>query len=337
MPLMAAVTATGGGRPALKGFVNTYSWYWLEPSKGVYNWSLIDADLAALAALSAKYGVDFKLIIKFTFEATANQRLPSVPQPTPYTSGASSYRGMLPDYIIASGNIAVNPGGTGYEAAWWRSEVYTRYNTLIAAAGARYDANPHVEMFMPILETGVAIATLPGDYTPAAAVAAFNSIVAATAAAWPTTVKVFNSNWNPTGTGINDLLSASQNAVANGFGFGGPDILYPPQQAETFGSQILRGAGGSFGSIDYRGTVASAYQEEADYSNWTNETSVGVEAYTYNTLKSTHVLWSDHGTYGNSYGASGDNWSDVVAALQAQSFRIHSACPTNYSGGCNTN
>jgi hypothetical protein len=66
---MAAVTAAGGGAPKMKGFVNTYSWYWLETSEGVYNWSLIDRDLAELAAQSAASGVTFKLIIQLGYES----------------------------------------------------------------------------------------------------------------------------------------------------------------------------------------------------------------------------------------------------------------------------
>jgi hypothetical protein len=343
---MAAVTASGGGPPAMKGFKGMYSWYWTEPSEGVYNWSLIDNDLATLAALSAQYGVDFKLIIEFTLADTGAHAPPSVPQPTPYSSGSSGYRnGMVPDYIIRgiSGlgtDIVLSrsmPEG-GYQAIWWRPAVNARYCALLAAAGARYDSNPHVEMIIPFQEVGIGMNIgMPSDYSSAAAVTGWNNISRTVATSWPQSVKIFNNNWYWTNSQLSDLLAISQYAVSQGFGFGGPDILYSPQQTETNGSMILRGAGGGYGTSDYRGKIPSAYEEQADYGVWINETSAGVETYAYNTLESTHVMWGNHGTYGNSWGASGDNWSDVVAALQAQNFRIHSACPAEYVGGCNKN
>jgi hypothetical protein len=202
-----------------------------------------------------------------------------------------------------------------------------RYIELLNFLGKKYDGNPYVEAIVAIGETGVSVASPPADLNAAAFNTQLKRLVDALVTNWPTTNKVINNNWGATNTDAAALLSVSQYAASKGVGFGGPDILYAPYQ-ETDGSLIHRGAGGRFGTTDYRLKIPSIYRESGA---WSELTAAGVENYAYGTLKATHVMWQNH---------PGDhttllNWvTGLVPALNAVAFRVVTACPTSYVNGC---
>lgn len=157
---MAAVINPSTGLPGFKGWQGEYPWFRLEPEAptpaqianrtGTYDTSLIDADLAQLALLSAAATatyhkpINFKLIIVVS-TYNYSHSMPVVPQDTSPNS-----RAAIPDYLVTG----VTPGGDVFPfltsvpvglLAWWHPKVVDRMIALQNYLGARYDSNPEVE------------------------------------------------------------------------------------------------------------------------------------------------------------------------------------------------
>lgn len=354
MKQMAQVNDSSG-KPGFAGYIGDYSWYWLEPSPGNYNTSLIDSDLAYLAQLSKTYGRTFRLIIQVLLDSPADKptSCPSVPQPTPYSSASANYSpAIVPDYIISGvsglgSDCFSNPNNQGITAAFWRPAVMARYAALLNYLGSKYDSNPNVEMIIPFQQTTDSPNNPPSDDTAQAEITAYENLADAMRGSWPTTVKIFNVNFTSPEMSQVQLLGLTQHVIADGFGLGGPDTAQPSDgvcggtcsigkgDGPTFGMGIMMGAGNpNYGTVNFSGQVPTGWQEQADAYIHPSETASGIEAFQYGSLHATHEIWGNHGTNGT----PAQQWSSgVVATLQAQNFRIHSECPTLFLSGCNTN
>ena len=345
MAEMASVVDAATGKPAFDGYLGSYTWYWLETREGVYDTTLIDQDLATLKVLSQRYGKHFRLIIQLAFDSygAVPHTIPSTPQVAPYSAASSTYPGILPDYIIngVSGlgqDAFLQVQGLGLTAAWWRPAVMARYVALVRYLGEKYDSNPDVEMILPMDQTSDGAANPPPDLTAAFVKAAWEELISATAASWPTTNKILTNNFYGTGSNVPDLLAISQFAAANGLGMGGPDLSDPPRLAWSEGELIIQGAGKSsldgfetadFGTTDYRGRIPIAFQQQQG-GYVSGVTASQFEAFGWSEVETTHMIWENDSANPNAT----MTWAEVVAALQSQHFRIHSACPTRYGVGC---
>jgi hypothetical protein len=350
---MAAVTvnANGTGGAAMKGYLGSYgAGYWFDQTGGTgpynastVNTSLPDADLASLATASAAKGVDFKLIMQMSWGTYQGQRaVPKVPQPVPYSSASSAYTsGVVADYMITgiSGlgsdvflETASSGEFEGFFLAFWRPADLARINGLITYFGSRYDSNPHVEMFIPWDQLADTCNAIPSDCTAAACVAAYKSIMATSRAAFPTTAIVLTNNFNGAPLSVSDLVNLTAYAATLGIGIGGPDLTCPGFIGPTYGEQIARGAGGQFGTTDYRGVVPICYQEQQG-AYIAGVTPAACEAQSFNVNMQTHTVWQ----YNTNATNTAMNFPNVVATLQGTSppFRTHSACPSSYPS-CNT-
>lgn len=339
MDTMAAITGSGGQK--MKGFRVNFTWYWLETSQGVYNFSLIDQCITHLNTLSTTYGVQFYLIIQVNDASPGAVSTQNEFQVAPNYSGSSTYRGTLPSYIFAAGplNGASGTGGavftdaynvgsqTYYHPALWRAALMDRFIALQTALGAAYDGNARVEMIIPVGETSWALQFPPTDLNDSNWVTQIKRLIDTTASSWPTTNKIFNTTWNPTQVSTSALKTVSDYQYTKKCGSGGPDILDPVYMGYSVdGAEMFRGTGGAFGTTDRSGVVASAWCEQANWSNWPPMTAARVEAYGYTFLRQTHAIYNNHGTYGG----AGYNLSDVIAALNANAWRVHSTLPSSY-------
>jgi hypothetical protein len=330
------------------GFQTEVPWYYLESAAGGQYFfdpaspnytasNIIDATLAYLATKSAHDGVDYKLIIYLPINESLGS-VGTVPQAVAYSAGTgSTSTSIAPDYIITGLTSGAGSGvvKNSYNypcVAIWRQNEMTAFINLVNKLGAVYDSNPHVEAIIPIYETGNNLSTLSDStYSAANLITQLNRLATAMQSSWPTTNKILFANWSFTDGTIAQLTTLAQTFVAANFGIGGPDILHNAGGWPTNGAQILVGAGGSFGTTNYQGTIPILYEDQANWSNWTSQTQAGTESYAYNTLKYSHVVW----TYSASLGPAGTNWSDTIAALDAVNFRVASpSCPTSYASGC---
>ena len=104
-------------QPGMAGFVRRYSWRSLEPTQGVYDFSVIKSDLAWAAA----HGTQLIVVIKYKTD--------DAEKAGPAYLDAYEYHNTL----------------GGYALELWSPLVVTRYNALIKALGAQIDSSSNFE------------------------------------------------------------------------------------------------------------------------------------------------------------------------------------------------
>ncbi|MBN1672277.1 MAG: fibronectin type III domain-containing protein [Kiritimatiellae bacterium] len=111
------------------GAMKGYAWSVLEPARGVYDFSLIEADLRSLRSRGKRLMVDLNHV-----------QFGSGPPYTPgYMWDNAIYGGDAGHY----GNYARKGGG--WMSLLWNANVKARLMGLIAALGARFNGEPYVE------------------------------------------------------------------------------------------------------------------------------------------------------------------------------------------------
>jgi hypothetical protein len=103
--------------PGMRGIMKKYTWRELEPTKGNYNFSKIQADLNWAQA----YGM--QVIIRI------DDKTFSLERPNPAYLDALTPRNVTGGYTIVR----------------WHPTVVTRYKALVAAMGKRFDSHPNFE------------------------------------------------------------------------------------------------------------------------------------------------------------------------------------------------
>jgi hypothetical protein len=104
-------------RPGMRGLMKKYLWRDLEPTKGNYNFSMIQSDLYWAQA----YGMQIIVMIEDkTFKAE---------RPNPAYLDALTPRNRT----------------NGYTMVRWNPTVVARYKALVAALGKRFDSHPNFE------------------------------------------------------------------------------------------------------------------------------------------------------------------------------------------------
>lgn len=114
-------------RPDIAGVQLIYNWRALEPEKGVYDFSAIEADLATLTPAGKKL---FAQIQDRFFSAKA-RNLPDYILTDPQYAG-----GLARQYDNAGEG---KPVGHGWTAKQWNPALRARFQALLAALGARFD------------------------------------------------------------------------------------------------------------------------------------------------------------------------------------------------------
>ena len=104
-------------QPGMVGIAKRYSWRSLEPSQGVYDFSVIKSDLAWAAANGTR------LMVVIEYKTFNNAK-------------------AGPAYLDA---LETRNTAGGYSLVLWSPLVVTRYNALIQALGAQVDSNSNFE------------------------------------------------------------------------------------------------------------------------------------------------------------------------------------------------
>jgi hypothetical protein len=196
-------------------------WGQIEPTTaGAYSWSLIDTEIAKLAAAGKKTS-----IVVWSQRYTSSA-LPSTPQ-----SGDRYF----PDYLISSGDVVAT--GSVQQACMWRESVMDRYLALFSAMAARYDNDDRVSL---IVTAETAAANSGGDFSSTGLRnqwVRFAGLMPSIFTRTPVSVK---ANFLTTQT---DMVSLMQACADAGTGMGGPDI-FPVEFSGTtdnWGQRCLRG------------------------------------------------------------------------------------------------
>lgn len=185
-----------------RGVQKNYSWSDLEPVKGQYDFSEIDADIQFLKSRG------LYLVAQITYKKFK-----------PGTTG-------VPDYIVNGAaefgpdRTYVTDNGSIYPSIWVPA-VEQRFIELIEALGDQYDKNPAFEMInLPETANGAKLSVLlDAGYTDEKDEVAHKHIMLALRNAFPNTVRVQYMNWSKT---LVEHLTAY--AMEIGVGVGGPDF-----------------------------------------------------------------------------------------------------------------
>jgi hypothetical protein len=233
--------------PLFKGFRLWISWGTIEKSKGVYDFSQVDA---ILNRLKTQYGTPRQLVLTL---------YPS--NPTKWKSGDGR---IVPEYLMTDPAYGPSPiGGSygwwgptsggqsagGYEPALWRPAVMDRFIALLQAIGAHYDNDPNFEAIM--FQEGIYHTLSVGsDYTQPNMMAQIKRLLIASVAAFPHTSVVYENSYGLGGAAENQNfeLWMVENRVA-------------PGNADTVGATAFNIAGKkppvSWGMNAYMGIAVS--------------------------------------------------------------------------------
>jgi hypothetical protein len=290
------------------GWGGRYLWSLLEPSLGVYDFSHIDADIAACNGK--------RVIIQVA-------------------SGYSSGTQATPAYILANSTYGSSPvggeygwwgmnSGSGKTAAVWRAAVGARWTALFVALGNAYNGNPLVEA-ITLDDESVQGANLDGgnDYSVANMRTQWQSMGTASVAVMPNTLFAYQINYTP--ATIQDTADQMQDAYARRVAFGGPDIYgYSVAHANpafdpfygVWGIGVYMGVGGTTPGTDYRVKMPCVHAIQAPELNGAWATSPSdIAQFANSDLKATHLMWN----YISGTGAG--NWTgganSVLATINA--------------------
>lgn len=274
-------------------------WGRLNTTGSTYNWSALDSHLAHLQTLGKK------LILQVQTKSF----------------GTGAYTLLAPSDILAANTVAAKNGWT---VALWRPAVMDRYIATMEQIAARYDDDVRLEGITWAESSPSIVVSENPDYSVAGFAAQLKRLYAAAGTAFVHTTPFANMNslsgGSPATSQISGLLESAYQA---GIGFGAPDIK------DEAGNVSFTGATPSNYAPpvrDYRGLMANSnvmsvlsMEEFANCGaviDWAQSHSV------------THLGWIQYGT-------GSFSWANVLSAIAADP-NLHTACPTNHAGGCDT-
>ncbi|MBN1674726.1 MAG: fibronectin type III domain-containing protein [Kiritimatiellae bacterium] len=185
-------------QPHIKGVKIHYFWAWLEPSEGVYDFSIIEANLAELARHNKR------LVIEVTWQGSYHM------------SGLCA-----PQYVYDQDAVFCWFGGDKCVAAMWRPWIAERYGKLLEALGQRFNDEPYVEGLMLGEETSLGSCPAP-DVTVENVLAGLCSNFDAAKAAFPNKVIMQKSNYlGGSQSAMDEMIAYAQEV---GMGIGGTDL-----------------------------------------------------------------------------------------------------------------
>jgi hypothetical protein len=293
-----------GGVAAIEGVQIRVWWHDLEPAKGVYDFSRIDAYLSALATQPTPK----RLVIR-----VMDRRF-----------NTSSPDGIVPSYLRSNywdGGVARSK--TGYVARLWDPRIMQREIALFQALGKRYDSHPLLEGFATE-ETALGLrAPYPDGYSTATLEAQYERFAKAVHPTILHTNLFIYTNWLGGDATMTRLLQA---LIVPQVAAGGPDIVpNDPTQAQ----QIYSGMKGS----DFRGVLPLAGSAEAAElgGNGPGFTPQQIHAYAASVLHLNYVFWARN-TWA---GTASQQWKTGILPFLKTAPPVHTACPTSY-GVCNS-
>lgn len=200
-------------RPDIAGAQAVYSWRELEPQKDHYDFSRIDADLAAASAAGKRLFIQVQ-------DRFFDPKARNVPD---YLMAEPAYGGGI---VPQSDNAGQGKAGSGWVAMQWNPAVRERFQKLLAALGARFDGRVYG---VDLPETAIDIDEKhpPKGFACDGYFDAELQNLGAARAAFPHSQVVQYLNfwpceWNDDHHYMDRLFTY---AVANGVGLGGPDVV----------------------------------------------------------------------------------------------------------------
>lgn len=325
--------------PTVRGWHGNYYWAALETGKGVYDFSVIDAELAKLN--QGNPTPRKKLVIGISssgFLHSANQDpggFLNTVLPKYLTTDTASYGSGA---TAGTSGWWYGGGGGSLTAAVWRPAVNDRLIALLQALGARYNSNPDVESIV-LTETASQVGT-GGGYNDNTQLSQLERMLTAATAAFPNTNVTIENNFMGNQANTSALVQfENSHRVAES----GPDLLgktaadrFSPPKELTWGQQCVTGYPGTGCENPHLvGSIAVIQNVDEPELLGTQFQGAGApftpldiyhngEDY----LHASHLMW----TY--LIGRSTNNWPTIAAMINAHPIQF-TACPTSYPA-CDT-
>ena len=292
---------------ALKGVQLYIWWYELEKSKGVYDFSKIDALLKKMKAQA----VPKRLIVR-----VMERRF-----------GTSTKTGIVPSYLLSDsiykGGVAYQQPNNSVVARLWEPAVMDRLIALYRALGTRYNSDPYVEGFATE-ETAIGFASnqIPSGFSTSALLKQFLRFASSARTTMPQTNLFMFTNFLGSDANMGSLIQA---LYQNDQGVGGPSTI---PNRYTQGQKVWTGGTGA----NYRGLVGIATGLEepvfgGKHGDWSPKQ---IGDWAYNSLGTTHMIW-----FRNTWvGTSSQRWSTGILPYLRTNPPTRTKCPTVY-GTCN--
>ncbi|HJR71857.1 MAG TPA: hypothetical protein VKA43_17565 [Gammaproteobacteria bacterium] len=285
-----------GDEPSIKGVQVRMRWHDLETSKGVYDFSAIDAYLAKLRAQPTR-----KQLVVRVIDRAFN---------------TSSSGGIVPNYLLSSTyNGGIVRTKTGYVARLWEPAVMDRLIALHSAIGRRYDDDIRFEG-LATEETTLSLNTpFPGGYSHAKLEAQYERLARAVRIAMPSSNFFLYTNWIGSADLMDDLL---QSLVVPRAAAGGSNIF---PGTKTLGQRVWTG---EFGA-DYRWLLALSSSVEA--GELRDYTPKQINDWAYNTLRLNHIFWVRNTWAGD----ASRRWDTGILPFLRTKPPIRTRCPDSIS------
>ena len=290
-----------GDEPSIKGVQVRIRWYDLETSKGVYDFSDIDAYLAKLRAQPTRKQLVVRVIDR-AFNTTS---------PT----------GIVPAYLrTTTYNGGLIRSKTGYVARLWEPAVMHRLIALHEAIGRRYDGDARFEG-LATEETTLALSSpLPAGYSHAALAAQYQRLATAVRAAAPRSNFFLYTNFIGSPTIMDGIF---QGLVVSRAGAGGSNVV---PGNKTQGQQVWTGDYGA----DYR--LLLGISSSVETGELRDFTPSQINDWAYNTLRVQHIFWVRNTWMGD----ASRRWDTGILPYLRTNPPIRTRCPDSY-GVCATN
>lgn len=285
--------------------------------------ALIDSYLAKLASLA----VPKRLLLNVESEE--------------YFSGSGCPNDDHAPNYLASQGLTVHCSSTSrWSVALWNVNGMQKMINLSNAYAARYDGNPLFEMFTPIEQTALAING--NGYSDSAWSTQLKRFYASAKTAWTHTLLRDPANYLGADSDIRGLIDASR---GQGVITGGPDNV-PDADRVINGNFVFRGCSTpSSGSSctpgssmsDLRSTepwIAEVESPDYDGGGFCPGCSLSTLAgYASGSMHNSYIIW-----YRNTWQPpTSAEWPALLTFIRAgSSAPFSTACPSSFTGGCNT-
>lgn len=312
----------------IKGVAVELTWKEIEPTAGSYNWNRPDQYMAHVKSLQATRAANNLPPLRLMFAvherrfntATLNTTLlPADLYTNPIYEGGAFLAG-------------VSGSSPSSQPKLYVAAVMDRYINIYKKLVDRYDGEPLFEMLYTkesTLSPGIS-ADWPAGYSHAAMHVQWRRFLSAIGPYRTYCNIAWNANYLGGTTGIPDMETSIDTALAAKIGIGGPDIYSDdgtnspgPTQAE----EIYLGRTGST-PHDYRGELGMFHQEDEAGMNGGQADQTIDQVYTWavNTLHCTHIWWR-----------RGTLWAGTVLPYLRTHQNLVTTAPSMYGGQINTN
>ena len=330
---------------AMLGYRIWVTWSALEPTKGNYDFSTLDA---ILARLKTGYNKPKHLVIGMwlygqgSLGRNDSSIVPLYIQQDP-AYGASPVAGSFGWWGKNS-----NGASTGmYAPALYNPPVMARFIALIQALGKHYDSDPNVEALYiqedaTIAQAASAFPPIDPNYSDSAWLGQLQTMLTAATAAFPTTNVVMANSWfnRPKwGVQFEQWMAANRIATGSADTWGQSAINAYGTSHLSDGVQTYLGVDPNGGMTDLRPKMTAMVEVQSPdiagpyfsgYGGpWTPQDLVTAFNQTYN---ASHVFWTylvgTEIVFGGTVPAAA-KWPNVVAVCNANPL-THKAYPANY-------